>query len=834
MAIAIKAIKYIAASARWRVWYGDKDKVSYVPKEDVPDDDPEVAAVLQLFSQEQIAKLKASQERRKLVPLAQTWASLTRFVKVPPALEAEILALGPICDVGQLANILARDRRSSWILKPCRLVVQELLPYLLKQREGWFLVQFGTSCVAWDAEQQVVSTMESGGLRITPENLGVLALLPDRVYRLLSKNEKHNHTKNCGGMVAQAKFQSLQRFDIYADSSWVVYNHHELSYPSSVHEWLVFLNRLAQSAQWAGHHETVNRETAAAAAIELINSLNSIKRQDTDDRAQFLFLRLFFEVERTLPLMFLGLFRPALDKIGVSITLITEELSRDCSFQERCFPDRRTSYHTQLQRCHDVFGWLRIICLCHLEDVSTLALQTWKSQLPLWERLGTNFGLDEHPMADRRMPFYQTYSWLSACVQRCLLDDVRSLDLACERLEKHTDCHFFGVNAQCEIYLTKRVNVNATAARAYLSKQEPGVPCLVRARCAYLCGLASLEDLEKARDTALQVCVDGAGFTSADNVRAWFAACVTEHKRATLGGREAEEKVGGAEVDVDVEMDLSPRSPRLSHKRRRADGHGAQGGAQQDAQDARDSQDADVVKRLRAELRTWIRARVKPEFLQVEQYEQVTPRAVELLRKQAKKSGKIRFENNKAAYNPKILDFFEKGNPFNMSPVTERRSLLPGDPRGMYGLFAKTKLDAYHVVGAYKGSLWSADEFEDQFLNHPGEDRVLDYAFDAYLDFSPKAEDHFVLVAHNFDDANELAFANDYRPDPATQNAEFVSVCWKNLPFVVLITTKEIQQDKEVIVDYGAKYWKRNKSCAAELIRRLWALLPEESEKLFE
>jgi hypothetical protein len=153
--MTIKAIKYIATSARWRVWYGDKDKVSYVPKEDVPDDDPEVAAVLQLFSQEQIAKLKASQERRKLVPLAQTWASLTRFVKVPPDLEAEILALGPICDVGQLANILARDRRSSWILKPCRLVVQELLPYLLKQREGWFLVQFGTSCVAWDQSSKL-------------------------------------------------------------------------------------------------------------------------------------------------------------------------------------------------------------------------------------------------------------------------------------------------------------------------------------------------------------------------------------------------------------------------------------------------------------------------------------------------------------------------------------------------------------------------------------------------------------------------------------------------------------------------------------------------------
>jgi hypothetical protein len=677
------------------------------------------------------------------------------------------------------------------------------------------------------SKQQVVSTVESGGLRITPENLGDLALLPDRVYRLLSKNEKHNHTKNCGGMVAQAKFQSLQRFDIYADSSWVVYNQHELSYPSSVHEWLVFLNRLSQSAQWAGHHETVDRETAADAAIELLNSLNSIKRQDTDDRAQFLFLRLFFEVERTLPLMFLGLFKQALDKIGVSITLITEELSRDCSFQERCFPDRRTSYHAQLQRCHDVFGWLRIICLCHLEDVSTLALQTWKSQLPLWERLGTNFGLDEHPMADRRMPFYQAYSWLSACVQRCLFT-VGALDFACERLEEHTDCHFFGVNAQCEIYLTKLVNStkqrDEAGARAYLSKQEPGLPSLIRARCAFLCGLARLEDLERVRDKALEVCADKAGFTSAANIKAWFVTCVAE---------------GQKRAEVDVEMDLSPppSPPRLSHKRRRADEHAAQGGAQQDAQDARDAQDADVVKNIRAELRTWIRARIKPEFLKVDDYEQVTPRAVELLRKQVKKSGKIRFENNKAAYNPKILDFFEKRNrvglspsPFDLSPGTERRRLLPGDPRGMYGLFAKTKLDAYHVVGAYKGSLWSADEFEDQFLNHPGEDRVLDYAFDAFVDFSPKAEDHFVIAAHNFDDANELAFANDYRPDPETQNAEFVSVCWKNLPFIVLVTTREIQQDKELIVDYGAKYWKRNKSCASELIRRLWALLPEEVE----
>jgi hypothetical protein len=465
-----------------------------VPKEEVPEDNPELAAVLQLFTPQQIVEMQVSQERRKLVPLTQTLASLTNFVDIPPDLHADILALGPICELGRLANILSRDRRSKWALQPYRLVVQDALPYLLKQREGRFLVEFGMCCVAWDAYLRVISTLEHRLLTITPENLAVVKIAhADRVYRLVSKKDP----------VAQRKFKP-------------------------------FLS----SAPW---------------------------------------------------------------------------------------------------------------------------------------------------------PFFPDASYRHICPRQ-------------------------------------------------------------------------------------------------DNP-------------------QDDEKVSNVEVDVTVSC--------VSHKRRHAN-----------------PLEQQVIKKIRAELRTWIRARVKPEFQKVEYYEQVTPRAVELLRKQAKKSAKIRFANKKDACNSKILEFLEKQHPFGLSTGTEQRRLLPGDSRGLYGLFATTKLAPRHVVGAYKGSLWSADEFEEQFLNHASEDGVLDYAFDAYVDFSSKAEDHFVIVAHNFDDANALAFANDYRPDPATQNAEFVAVCWKNLPFILLITTKEIGQDEEVLVDYGAKYWQRNRSCAAELIKRLWSLLPEESETL--
>lgn len=158
----------------------------------------------------------------------------------------------------------------------------------------------------------------------------------------------------------------------------------------------------------------------------------------------------------------------------------------------------------------------------------------------------------------------------------------------------------------------------------------------------------------------------------------------------------------------------------------------------------------------------------------------------------------------------------------------ERRALAQNDHRGKFGVFAAQDLEPGFVVGVYRGTIWEHQEFDEHFLNHVGEDRPLNYAFDLFKRFT---------VGHDLDE-NVLGYVNDCRADATNksktvadaeaENTEFFPVVWKRLPLLVLVVRKSISQGQEVLVDYGEDYWSRQQSAGGVLMRELYSVLGED------
>jgi hypothetical protein len=163
----------------------------------------------------------------------------------------------------------------------------------------------------------------------------------------------------------------------------------------------------------------------------------------------------------------------------------------------------------------------------------------------------------------------------------------------------------------------------------------------------------------------------------------------------------------------------------------------------------------------------------------------------------------------------RIVEFL-RGNPdpFACRRVV-RQELKEGDPRGQFGVFAQQDLARGWVIGAYKGVMWEAYEFDDHLALKSAEerDRAFDYAFDLF--------EGLTLAAHE-EYANLLSLVNDFRDDVLSEkavhtgspNAEFYEF-WGyeegSVPMLVLITTKPVPAGGELLVDYTEKYWERHR-----------------------
>lgn len=115
--------------------------------------------------------------------------------------------------------------------------------------------------------------------------------------------------------------------------------------------------------------------------------------------------------------------------------------------------------------------------------------------------------------------------------------------------------------------------------------------------------------------------------------------------------------------------------------------------------------------------------------------------------------------------------------------------------RAQYGVFARRDIGEGVDLGEYVGEQYvTGQSWKDQLKD-------CDHAWT--LDCGP-----FVLIVNAKKYANELAFVNDYRGLGASPNVKAKWVVHKGCYHLVFETVRLIKKGEELLLDYGAGYWK--------------------------
>lgn len=151
-------------------------------------------------------------------------------------------------------------------------------------------------------------------------------------------------------------------------------------------------------------------------------------------------------------------------------------------------------------------------------------------------------------------------------------------------------------------------------------------------------------------------------------------------------------------------------------------------------------------------------------------------------------------------------------------PPASVRDVPADDPRlalrGQRMLVADRPIAAHECVGVYGGALSTEPEFAlkygDRFATRAEHER---YVFRVYFDDVTLVIDPWPAAG----DARLMAM-NDCRLAPAPalpkaardrQNVHFKCLFLEGFPFVVAVATRRVDAGDELLVDYGAEFWRK-------------------------
>lgn len=127
---------------------------------------------------------------------------------------------------------------------------------------------------------------------------------------------------------------------------------------------------------------------------------------------------------------------------------------------------------------------------------------------------------------------------------------------------------------------------------------------------------------------------------------------------------------------------------------------------------------------------------------------------------------------------------------------------LPNDHKlaGQKGVLANADIKKYTCVAFYEGKVVNKDHLTNDYTMNLQHKRRL-YTIDPLLE----------------DSGNLSMYINDYRDDVINlndpinnvnkKNCHFKNIIVNNKPYICVITTKDIQINQELLVDYSASYW---------------------------
>ena len=151
---------------------------------------------------------------------------------------------------------------------------------------------------------------------------------------------------------------------------------------------------------------------------------------------------------------------------------------------------------------------------------------------------------------------------------------------------------------------------------------------------------------------------------------------------------------------------------------------------------------------------------------------------------------------------------------------------------GQYAVFSQTNLPANVVLGMYVGMEFELEQWEDVFQN-----TNVSRLHQKYL-YSYSLDDHSSICIDpvqvgGLERDSKLLFINDCRreldtnvsqQDCKVQNCEFVEAYVNHRLFVFVRTTKPINAQEELLLDYGDSYGKQmlhQEQCHKETIRNV-------------
>ena len=141
---------------------------------------------------------------------------------------------------------------------------------------------------------------------------------------------------------------------------------------------------------------------------------------------------------------------------------------------------------------------------------------------------------------------------------------------------------------------------------------------------------------------------------------------------------------------------------------------------------------------------------------------------------------------------------------------------------GQYGLFAKTQIQQYQVLGFYSG-LYATSNNQLEYL-------LTQYDFLTLGRYGNACKKEGLPVICGHCNGNYMSVINDWRPlrwyeydteelkkiKNSSYNSNSIVVQSGDYYFVVYVATKDISANHELITDYGEGYWEREKDVLSE------------------
>lgn len=133
-----------------------------------------------------------------------------------------------------------------------------------------------------------------------------------------------------------------------------------------------------------------------------------------------------------------------------------------------------------------------------------------------------------------------------------------------------------------------------------------------------------------------------------------------------------------------------------------------------------------------------------------------------------------------------------------------REEILPEDHKlkGQRGVFANDNIDKYKTIAFYEGKILKKNAQCNGYTMNMQYERSI-YAIDPLIDNS----------------GNISIYINDYRDnivnlyDPINDiskiNCSFLWIIIDKKPYTIIIATRKIKKDDELLVDYGDDYWSK-------------------------